>query len=198
MEVNFDAITYSKGASVLKQLVAAIGLDAFLAGLRRYFARHAWGSTTLADLLAALEEETGRELGAWAQQWLRTAGPNTLRPEFAVDGDGRFTAFAVVQSAPEAQPTLRAHRIAIGLYDESMTRVRRVELDVAGPRTEVTELAGVARPAMVLLNDDDLTYAKVRLDAGVAGGGAPRHRGVHRSGGAGGVLDDRVGHDPRR
>jgi aminopeptidase N len=164
MEVNFDAITYSKGASVLKQLVAAIGLEDFLAGLRRYFAKHAWGNTTLDDLLAALADETGRDLRAWSDEWLRTSGPNTLRPEFTVDDAGRFTAFAVAQAAPEDHPTLRTHRIAIGLYDESMTRVHRVELDVAGPRTEVPELVGVGRPALVLVNDDDLTYAKVRLD----------------------------------
>ncbi|TDP91074.1 aminopeptidase N [Labedaea rhizosphaerae] len=164
MEVNFDAITYSKGASVLKQLVAAIGLEEFLAGLRRYFAKHAWGNTTLDDLLTALAEETGRDLRSWSDQWLRTSGPNTLRAEFAVDDAGRFSSFAVVQTAPEDHPTLRTHRIAIGLYDESMSRVRRVELDVAGPRTEVAELIGAQRPALVLLNDDDLTYAKIRLD----------------------------------
>ncbi|MFB9906924.1 aminopeptidase N [Allokutzneria oryzae] len=164
MEVNFDAITYHKGASVLKQLVASIGLEDFLAGLRLYFQRHAWGNTTLADLLRALEEKSGRDLSEWSRLWLRTEGPNTVRPEFTVDGAGRFTSFAVVQSAPVDHPTLRPHRIAIGLYDKGERR-RRVELEITGERTEVAELVGEARPDLVLLNDDDLTYAKVRLDA---------------------------------
>jgi aminopeptidase N len=167
MEVNFDAITYQKGASVLKQLVATIGPDTFLAALRRYFARHAWGVATLADLLAALAEESGREMGGWSAEWLQTAGPNTLRAEFTVDESGAFTSFAVLQTAPAQHPTLRSHRIAIGLYDDKggeLVRRHRVELDVSGPRTEVLELVGQARGALVLVNDDDLTYAKVRLD----------------------------------
>jgi aminopeptidase N len=170
MEVNFDAITYYKGASVLKQLVAAIGVDDFLAGVRQYFRRHAWGSSTLADLLAALEEQSGRSLSEWSGQWLETAGPNTLRPDFAVDPQGRFSSFSVLQSAPADHPTLRSHRIAIGFYSRtgdgpsSLTRLERVELDVEGERTEVDALVGSVVPDLVLLNDDDLTYAKVRLD----------------------------------
>src|SRR5437763_3141907 len=167
MEVNFDAITYDKGASVLKQLVAAVGSDGFLAGLHRYFVRHAWGSTTLADLLKALEDETGRRLGDWSSRWLEAAGPNTLRPEFSVAADGRLTSFAVRQSAPARYPTLRPHRLAVGLYDRGtggLARRERIELDIAGELTPVPSLAGVARPDLVLLNDDDLTYAKVRLD----------------------------------
>ena len=167
MEVNFDAITYQKGASVLKQLVATIGPDTFLAALRRYFARHAWGVATLADLLAALSEESGRDLSGWSAEWLQTPGPNTLRAEFTVDESGAFSSFAVLQSAPPQHPTLRSHRIAIGLYEDKggeLVRGHRVELDVAGPRTEVVELIGHRRGALVLVNDDDLTYAKVRLD----------------------------------
>jgi aminopeptidase N len=170
MEVNFDAITYQKGASVLKQLVSTIGPDVFLAALRRYFARHAWGTATLADLLAALTEESGRDLSGWSAQWLQTAGPNTLRAEFTVDGSGAFSSFAVLQSAPPEHPTLRSHRIAIGLYEDGageLVRRHRVELDVAGPRTEVAALIGQAAPKpgdLVLVNDDDLTYAKIRLD----------------------------------
>jgi len=167
MEVNFDAITYYKGASVLKQLVATIGQPSFFAGLRRYFARHAWDVATLADLLAALEEETGRDLSDWSAQWLQTAGPNTLRAQFSTDERGAFTDFAVLQSAPPQHPTLRSHRIAIGLYDDKggeLVRRHRVELEVSGARTPVPELLGQERGDLVLLNDDDLTYAKVRLD----------------------------------
>jgi aminopeptidase N len=167
VEVNFDGITYAKGASVLKQLVAYVGRENFLDGVRKYFAAHAWGNATLADLLAALEETSGRDLAAWSAEWLQTAGVNTLRPSYSVDADGRFTEFAVEQEAAATHPVLRSHRIAIGLYDRTsagLVRRERVETDVAGPRTVVSELAGQPRPDLVLVNDDDLTYAKIRLD----------------------------------
>ncbi|GAA2114207.1 aminopeptidase N [Actinomadura alba] len=167
VEVNFDGITYAKGASVLKQLVAYVGRDNFLEGVRRYFQRHAWGNTVLADLLDALEEVSGRDLTSWSKEWLETAGVNTLRPAYELAEDGTFQSFAVVQEAPGGHPTLRSHRVAIGLYDrtsDGITRRRRVELDVVGARTDVTELIGERRPDLVLVNDDDLTYAKIRLD----------------------------------
>jgi aminopeptidase N len=165
--LNFDGITYSKGASVLKQLVAWVGPDEFFAGARRYFVDHAWGNTTLADLLDALERTSGRDLSAWSREWLQTAGPNTLRASFEVDADGRFGAFAIEQEAPADHPTLRSHRVAVGLYDhtpDGLARVDRVEFDVVGPRTGVPALVGRSRPPLVLLNDDDLTYARIRLD----------------------------------
>jgi aminopeptidase N len=167
VEVNFDGITYAKGASVLKQLVAYVGRDNFLAGVRQYFADNQWGNATLADLLLALEDASGRELTGWSREWLQTAGVNTLRPEYELDGQGRFTSFAVRQEAVPQYPVLRSHRIAIGLYDrteEGLVRRYRVETDISGERTEIAELAGQARPDLVLLNDDDLTYAKIRLD----------------------------------
>jgi aminopeptidase N len=167
VEVNFDGITYAKGASVLKQLVAYVGRENFLNGVRKYFAAHAWGNATLADLLAALEQTSGRDLAAWSAEWLQTAGVNTLRPSYSVDDGGRFTEFAVEQEAPASHPVLRSHRIAIGLYDRTeagIVRRQRVETDVAGPRTVVPELVGQLRPDLVLVNDEDLTYAKIRLD----------------------------------
>ncbi|MEU4829371.1 aminopeptidase N [Streptosporangium sp. NPDC023615] len=167
VEVNFDGITYAKGASVLKQLVAYVGLENFLAGVRAYFNEHAWGNTTLADLLGALERTSGRDLSSWSKEWLETSWVNTLRPSFTTDPEGRFLTFDVLQEAPAEHPTLRSHRVAIGLYARSgdeLVRVRRVELDVSGPRTAVTELVGEVQPDLILINDDDLTYAKVRLD----------------------------------
>ncbi|GAA4141677.1 aminopeptidase N [Actinomadura keratinilytica] len=167
VEVNFDGITYAKGASVLKQLVAYVGRDNFLEGVRRYFQRHAWGNTVLGDLLDALEETSGRDLKSWSKEWLETAGVNTLRPVYEVDADGNFTSFGVLQEAKAEYPTLRSHRVAIGLYDrtpDGIVRRRRVELDVVGDRTDVPELVGERRPDLVLVNDDDLTYAKIRLD----------------------------------
>ncbi|MFC8512413.1 aminopeptidase N [Streptomyces sp. NPDC057257] len=182
--VNFDGITYAKGASVLKQLVAYVGMDEFFAGVQAYFKRHAFGNTRLSDLLGALEETSGRDLGNWSQKWLQTAGINILRPEIETDADGVITSFAIRQEAPalpagakgavsdDAAPprgTLRPHRIAVGLYelDEDsgkLVRDERVELDVDGELTAVPQLVGKRRPAVVLLNDDDLSYAKVRLD----------------------------------
>jgi aminopeptidase N len=167
VEVNFDGITYAKGAAVLKQLVAYVGYDNFLAGVRAYFTAHAFGNATLADLLSALEQTSGRDLGAWSREWLETAGVNTLRPSYSVDAEGRFTAFSVLQSATQSHPTLRSHRIAIGLYSlsaDGLNRVSSVETDVTGDWTAVPELVGVKRPDLVLINDEDLTYAKIRLD----------------------------------
>ncbi|RCV53819.1 aminopeptidase N [Marinitenerispora sediminis] len=167
VEVNFDGITYAKGASVLKQLVAYVGVDAFFAGVRAYFAEHAWGNTELGDLLRQLEAASGRDLSTWSREWLETAGVNTMRPEFTVGEDGAFTSFAVLQEAAPEHPTLRSHRLAIGLYDrtsDGIVRRERVELDVAGERTEVPQLVGHAQPDLVLVNDDDLTFTKIRLD----------------------------------
>ncbi|MEV4182260.1 aminopeptidase N [Streptosporangium canum] len=167
VEVNFDGITYAKGASVLKQLVAYVGLDNFLAGVRDYFNEHAWGNTTLADLLGALERTSGRDLSSWSKEWLETSWVNTLRPSFTTDPEGRFLSFEVLQEAPADYPTLRSHRVAVGLYSlrgEELVRTKRVELDVVGARTAVAELVGEVQPDLVLINDDDLTYAKVRLD----------------------------------
>ena len=169
VEVNFDGITYAKGASVLKQLVAYVGLDAFLAGLRDYFRDHAFGNATFGDLLGALEKSSGRDLSGWGQQWLKTTGLNTLRADFDVDADGAFTRFAVLQSgaAPGAGET-RVHRLAVGVYDEDasgkLVRVHREEFDIEGARTDVPAMVGVGRGRFVLVNDDDLTYCSSRLD----------------------------------
>jgi len=166
--VNFDGITYAKGGSVLKQLVAWVGIDAFFTGVAAYFKKHAWGNTELNDLLVELEAASGRDLSEWSKLWLETAGVNTLRPEIEVDASGIITGFAVLQSAAADYPTIRPHRLAIGFYsmqDGALVRTNRIELDVDGVRTDVAELVGQARPDLVLLNDDDLAYAKIRLDA---------------------------------
>ncbi|GGZ78210.1 aminopeptidase N [Streptomyces echinoruber] len=176
--VNFDGITYAKGASVLKQLVSYVGEDAFFRGVQAYFKRHAYGNTRLSDLLTALEETSGRDLRTWSRKWLETAGINVLRPEIETDredGTGVITSFAIRQEAPalpagaKGEPVLRPHRIAIGLYDlddasGKLVRTDRIELDVDGELTAVPQLTGRTRPDVVLLNDDDLSYAKVRLD----------------------------------
>jgi aminopeptidase N len=168
VEVNFDMITYAKGASVLKQLVAWVGLDPFLAGLRTYFKEFAYGNATFGDLLRHLESASGRELQGWAQEWLQTAGVNTLAPELTLAADGTYESVAIRQTANPDWPTLRRHRVGVGLYnaDESGAIVRTdyVEVDVEGELTEIPELAGKARPDLLLVNDSDLAYAKIRLD----------------------------------
>ncbi|WP_427131761.1 aminopeptidase N [Pseudarthrobacter sp. S9] len=167
---NFDGITYAKGASVLKQLVAYVGFEAFIAGSRQYFKDHAYGNTTLAELLAALSAASGRDLGDWARQWLQTSGISTLSSEIG-EHDGVLGTVTLVQDAADpitGRQEPRPHRLRIGLYDHdeagALVRTDSVETDVSGARTGVTGLAGKPRPALLLVNDDDLSYAKVRLD----------------------------------
>ena len=166
---NFDGISYAKGGSTLKQLVAYVGTKEFFAGVRAYFAEHAWNNAEFADLLAALEAASGKDLRDWAEAWLETAGPSTLRAEFEVDDTDRFTSFRVRQEAPAEHPVLRPHHIVIGTYDRTaqtstLARVNRVELDLTGETAEVPELVGRPRPDVILLNDDDLGYALTRFD----------------------------------
>jgi aminopeptidase N len=167
VELNFDQITYAKGAAVLGQLVSYVGRNAFLAGVRDYFTAHAFGNTVLADLLESLERSSGRDLSHWSAQWLETAGVNTLRLELATDDQGLITSAVVAQTAPERWPILRDHRIVLGLYadrDGQLVRIGRIETDVAGPQTPVPDLVGRHQPDAIVVNDEDLSYAKVRLD----------------------------------
>jgi aminopeptidase N len=166
VRLHFDGITYLKGASTLKQLVAWVGQDAFRQGLQRYFRRYEWRNAELADFLSNLEQTSGRKLTEWSQEWLETAGVNSLRADFTV-ADGAYGSFSIVQGGQPGHDTLRSHRVAVGLYrlvDGELVRDQRVELDVVGERTDVPELVGQAPADLVLLSDDDLTYAKVRLD----------------------------------
>ncbi|MCW2877212.1 MAG: Membrane alanyl aminopeptidase [Sphaerisporangium sp.] len=166
--LNFDGISYAKGASVLRQLVAWVGEDAFLKGVRAYFAAHAFGNATLADLLAALSEASGRDLAGWADVWLRHSQVNTLVPEVTLGPDGSYQEVAIVQTAPPGYPTLRPHRVGVGVYggDGPAVLSHLVDLDPSedGGRTPVPGLAGASPGRLLLLNDGDLTFAKVRLD----------------------------------
>lgn len=171
VEVNFDGISYAKGASTLRQLVAFVGEEDFLAGVSAYLKKHAWGNTELKDLLTELEAASGRDLSKFTDSWLKTSGVNLLKPEIELNADGTYKSVAVLQFPPQEPaglaPELRKHRIAIGLYNkttEGLVRVQQVELDVEGKRTEVADLVGVKQPDLLLLNDDDLTFAKIRLD----------------------------------
>ena len=167
VQVNFDGITYAKGGSVLKQLAAWVGIDAFFAGVGRYFRKHQWGNTELRDLLVELEATSGRDLGSWSRKWLETAGVNTLTPSIDTAADGTITKFSIVQTAPADYPTIRPHRLGVGFYDlqgDALVRTHHIELDVDGDRTDVAGLVGRRRPDLVLLNDGDLAYTKIRLD----------------------------------
>ena len=172
VEVNFDGITYAKGASVLRQLAAWVGEDEFFAGVAEYLRKHSWGNATLRDLLVELEKTSGRELAGWSEVWLEKAGITTLRPEIEVDDHDDIVSFAVLQEVPAEWPTQRPHRLGIGGYDvvvsdtgdATLERTMYVETDIDGARTDVPELLGKHRPALILVNDNDLAYAKVRLD----------------------------------
>ena len=168
-EVNFDGITYAKGASVLKQLVAFVGRDKFFEGINHYLTKHAYSNATLADLLRELELTSGRDLKEWSAQWLEESGINTIAADVATDENGVITELKLTQTAPEEHPVLREHRLAIGFYNEDpaigkIVRTDRIELDVDGATTLVSEAVGKKRPQLILINDDDLTYTKIRLD----------------------------------
>ena len=166
VQVNFDGITYAKGAAVLRQLGATVGREAFVRGVSTYFKKYEFKNATLADLLAELEVTSGRDLNKWSKLWLETAGVNTLRSKIE-SVDGKITSFAVEQTAAAGYPTIRPHRMAIGFYNmvgSELVCTHSVELDIDGALTEVPELVGLDRPSLILLNDGDLTYAKIRLD----------------------------------
>ena len=169
VKANFDGITYAKGASVLHQLVAHVGRDNFIAGLQKYFAKHAFKNTTLQDLLSELEATSGRDLAPWVSTWIQTAGVNTLRPVIEVEGD-TYKSIAIAQEPPlipSGSQELRPHRMAIGLYDlngDVLSRRTSVEIDVAGKLTSVDALSGAKVADLLLINDHDLSYGKIRFD----------------------------------
>jgi aminopeptidase N len=170
VRANFDGIAYAKGASVLQQLITFVGIDNFVAGLKKYFEKHAWGNTILQDLIVEIEATSGRDLKPWISTWLQTAGVNTLRPELAIDGD-TYTSVAVKQEAPlvpAGSTELRPHRLSIGLYDiddAALNLRKRVEFDADGALTDVPALAGEKVADLLFINDADLSYGKIRFDA---------------------------------
>ena len=168
--VNFDGITYAKGASVLKQLAFYVGRTQFFEGIHNYLNRHAYSNATLADLLSELEKTSGRDLKAWSAKWLEESGINTIATGLTVNADGTIAELKLTQSSPAEHPVLRPHRLAVGFYNEDaatgkIVRTEQFELDVDGETTIVEAAAGKPRPAFVLVNDDDLTYTKIRFDA---------------------------------
>jgi aminopeptidase N len=161
--LNFDGISYAKGASALRQLVAWLGEKDFLAGINDHFARHRFGNATLADFVDSLARATDRDVHAWAERWLRTTGVDTLIPEAAGATDGwRLTVHHTGD---------RPHRIAVGLYDRApadparLVLRDRIRTDLPGDNGPVNLTLPGPCPDLVLLNDGDLSYTKIRLDA---------------------------------
>jgi len=169
VRTNFDGISYAKGASVLQQLVAHVGRDNFINGLRKYFAKHAYKNTELSDLISELEATSGKDLTPWVATWLRTAGVNTLRPVIELDGD-KYVSVSVKQEVPPmpiGSKELRPHHLFIGLFDlfdGTLVRRESIEVDIAGELTEIKEFAGKKAADLLLINDHDQTYAKLRFD----------------------------------
>jgi len=168
VEVNFDGITYAKGASVLRQLVSYVGRDAFFAGLHEYLTKHSYANATLEDLLSELAAASGRDLASWSKVWLEEAGVTLLRPVVSVSAEGTIERLEVTQEAFSEGASLRPHRMGVAGYSLSeegtLTQVFREELDVDGASTVIEAASGIARPDFILVNDGDLGYAKVRLD----------------------------------
>ena len=167
---NFDGITYAKGAAVLKQLVAFVGREAFTSASRSYFRKHEYGNTTLADLLDVLSTAAGRDLGPWSRLWLQTSGVPSLTAEVSVDGDS-LAAVTIVQDATDpvtGRDESRPHRIRVGLYSFDaagwLVRTGAEAVSIESARTRVPALTGLPQPDLLLVNDDDLTYAKLHFD----------------------------------
>lgn len=169
VKANFDGITYAKGASVLQQLVAHVGRENFISGLQTYFAKYAYKNTTLRDLLSELEKTSGRRLDPWVATWLQTSGVNTLRPIIKIMGN-KYESVSIKQEPPKipvGSSDLRPHRMAVALYDlnDSQFKLRKsIELDVSGDLTEIPAFAGEPIADLLLINDRDLTFAKIRFD----------------------------------
>jgi aminopeptidase N len=168
--LNFDGITYGKGASVLKQLVKYLGRDAFRDGVRLYFRRHAWGNATLGDFLACLEEASGQRLDEWARLWLETASLDTLAAKWLPDGD-RLAQLTVEQTAPEAYPYLRPHalEVTLGRSTPGGLEIAALPVLVTGASVSVPDAQGRPLPELVFPNHGDHAYAKVQLDAASLG-----------------------------
>lgn len=167
VEVNFDGITYAKGASVLRQLVAYVGREQFFEGIRVYFNKYKWKNTKLSDLLYELEKTSGRDLSNWTKVWLEESGVNLMKPIFETDAEDNILSFIIKQEAFSKGSSIRPHRLVVSGYNlvnDKMEKTIRVELDVKDENTEIVDFVGKKRPDIVLINDEDLTYSKVRMD----------------------------------
>ena len=172
-KTNFDGITYAKGAAVLKQLVAWVGENAFYEGARRYFDKHRFGATTLSDLLEALQAASRQELDSWKHAWLETSGPSTLSASWVTDPVGAITEFTLHQSGEACDAVLRPHRVTVSTWRAAggtLERTHAFDVRIDGESTPIDPQGVLAIPGgaasvdLVVVNDDDLTYAISRLD----------------------------------
>ena len=172
-KTNFDGITYAKGAAVLKQLVAWVGEDAFYDGARRYFDKHRFAATSLADLLEALEAASHQELGSWKSAWLETSGPSTLSASWRTDSVGAIFDFTLHQGAEACGGVLRPHRVTVSTWRAASGALKRThvfDVRIDGESAPIDPDGVLALPGgaafvdLVVINDDDLTYAISRLD----------------------------------
>ncbi|WP_405019672.1 aminopeptidase N [Kitasatospora sp. NBC_00070] len=159
---NFDGISYAKGAAALRQLVAWLGDEAFFAGINEHFARHRLGNAELSEFLDVLAQSSGRDVHGWAERWLRTSGVDTLRLAVRHDGERVLSAELVPDGS-------RPHLVGLGVFDLDGTGrpVLRESFEVEvepGRPTALPQLAGAPRPALLLPNFGDLSWAKIRLD----------------------------------
>ena len=166
----FDGITYAKGAAVLKQLVAHVGQDTFLKAAGLLFERRAYGNASLDDFLRVLSQVSGRDMHDWARAWLHTAGPSVITDELAVQ-EGRLVSLTLRQEGTDpvtGQSVLRPHTLVVGLYsfdgDGALVRTHRLPVALETERVDVAEAVGLPAPDLVVVNDEDLTYAVVRPD----------------------------------
>ena len=166
----FDGITYAKGAAVLKQLVAHVGQDTFLKAAGLLFERRAYGNASLDDFLRVLSQVSGRDMHDWARAWLHTAGPSVITDELAVH-EGRIASLTLRQEGTDpvtGQSVLRPHTLVVGLYsfdgDGALVRTHRLPVALETERVDVAEAVGLPAPDLVVVNDEDLTYAVVRPD----------------------------------
>jgi aminopeptidase N len=169
VNANFDGISYAKGSSVMHQLCAYVGRENFIEGLQKYFKKYAWKNTQLSDLLTELQSTSGRDLGAWSKTWLRTSGINTLHPVLEI-ADGVYKKVSIKQdvpTVPAGSTEIRPHYTSIGLFDLQSGKLvlrKSVEFDITGANTEVAELAGEPVADLLLINDRDYAYSKIRFD----------------------------------
>lgn len=168
---NFDGISYAKGAATLKQLSTYVGTDRFFAGARSYFAEHAYGSTTLDDLLTAMEGASGEDLREWARAWWQTSGPSHLTPVVTRLSDGSISALSIEQHGVDhvtGQSILRPHRFTVSLYavlGGDLECVSTFPVTLTEQRLAIPEAVGLAAD-LIVVNAADETYAVTRLDAG--------------------------------
>jgi len=163
---NWDAISYAKGASVLRQATLLLGGEAFRDGIRIYLPRHAEGNTGVDDFLAALSEASERDLRQWAREWLFTPGVNTVTAEYSCV-NGRVDSFSLVQGAPADHPALRSQRVQVGFFQEvdgSVVTSGVMPVTYAGKRTGVPAAVGKPCPTLVYPNLRDHGYVIVELD----------------------------------